>query len=228
MVRRTILVIDGEPRALKSTQCHLKSNGFDVLTASSGEAGLRKADAHLPDLILIDLVLPDLDGLELCKMLKRNPKTAHIPVIIVAETTSEVDRVVALELGAEDYISRPFNSRELILRIHRSLRRDQRSHAPDAESFHFGDLVIDKPAHEVKVRGKPVHLTPIEFKLLTRLAESPQKVHTRDDLLQALWGAGGESTVRTVDTHMRRLRAKLGEAAQHFLTVRGFGYRFVE
>jgi two-component system phosphate regulon response regulator PhoB len=228
MARRTILVIEDEPDALELIEFNLKANGFHVLTASTGERGIRKAESQIPDLILLDLMLPDVDGLEVCKILRRNSKTAPIPVIILTARATDIDRILGLELGADDYMVKPFSPRELILRIKRSIKT--RSPDPDleVECLRCGDFAIDKAKHEVTVRGKAVALTPIEFKLLTLLAERRERVQTRDALLQAICDATGDIESRTIDTHMRRLRAKLGPAAKHLATVRGFGYRFIE
>jgi two-component system phosphate regulon response regulator PhoB len=188
---------------------------------------LQIARTEGPDLVLLDLMLPDLDGLEVCKRLRRDPITERIPVIMVSARGSEMDRVLGFELGADDYIIKPFSPRELVLRVRRSLERQQ---PPPVEGdlLSFGELTIDVPGHRVLVRGKGVDITATEFRLLTVLARRRGRVQTRDHLLQEVWthGERDEVDVRTVDTHVRRLREKLGAAADLVETVRGVGYRF--
>jgi two-component system phosphate regulon response regulator PhoB len=227
-MRPTILVIEDEPEALELVDFNLRAKGYKVITADSAEKGLQKANSYLPDLIVLDLMLPGLDGLELCKILKRNAKTAHIAIMMVTARATELDRVLGLELGAEDYLVKPFSPRELLLRIERLLHRGALAASEAAEYFNFGDLSIDITKHQVIVQGKTVTLTPTEFKLLTLLARRPEKVHSRDKLLEEIWEYDGDIESRTVDTHMRRLRSKLGRAAKHLTTVRSFGYLFKE
>ena len=225
-MQATILVIEDEPDALELLQFNLKGRGYKVISAESGEKGLQKANAHLPDLVVLDLMLPGLDGLELCKILKRNAKTAHVPIIMVTAKATELDRVLGLELGADDYLVKPFSPRELLLRIERLLKRGSPAATEAAECFNFGDLMIDIAKHEITVNGRTVQLTPTEFKLLTLLARRPERVHSRDKLLQEVWEYSQDIESRTIDTHMRRLRSKLGRAAKHLTTVRNFGYLF--
>lgn len=217
-------MIEDEPDTLGLLQFNLKARGYKVLGADTGEKGLQKAGSYLPDLIVLDLMLPGVDGLELCKILKRNSKTAQIPVIMVTAKGTELDRVLGLELGAEDYLVKPFSPRELLLRIDRLFKKGP---SETAECLNFGDLFIDITKHEVSVRGKAVDLTATEFRLLTLLALRPEKVQSRDKLLEEVWEYQDDVETRTIDTHMRRLRSKLGAAARHLSTVRGFGYRFV-
>jgi DNA-binding response OmpR family regulator len=226
MVRQTILVIEDEPDALELIQFNLKAHGYRVTGADTGEKGLQKATLTPPNLIVLDLMLPGLDGLELCKILKRNSKTAQIPIIMVTAKATELDRVLGLELGADDYLVKPFSPRELMLRIDRLLKAAHRPSSESAECINAGDLAIDIPKHEVTVCGKTVTLTKTEFKLLTLLAKHPERVLSRDRLLEDVWEYNENVDSRTVDTHIRRLRSKLGRAARHLATVRGFGYRF--
>jgi two-component system phosphate regulon response regulator PhoB len=227
MVRTSILVIDDEPGALELIRFNLSVSGFRVMTANTAARGINKARSLLPNLIVLDLMLPDLDGFELCKVLRGDSRTAHIPIVIVSARTGEVDRVLGLELGAADYIIKPFSPRELLLRVRRVLEKSSQESDTKAQCFRLGDLFVDKASHEVRVRGKPVTLTPTEFKLLTLFLERRDRVQSRDQLLRDVADVDADIHSRTIDTHMRRLRAKLGSAARHLATVRGFGYRFV-
>jgi DNA-binding response OmpR family regulator len=173
------------------------------------------------------LMLPELDGLEVCRILRRDPATAAIPILMLTAKAAEMDRVVGLELGAEDYVTKPFSPRELVLRIKKILERGPRA-AGKREQFVFGDLIMDIPKHLVSWRGKRIDLTATEFRLLILLAERAGRVQSRDQLLRDVWEYDNLIDTRTVDTHMRRLREKLGPAAKHLNTVRGVGYRFVE
>ena len=222
-----ILVVDDEPDALELISYNLKAAGFDVVTADDGEEALKKARANIPALILLDVMLPEVDGLEVCKTLRRDPATSAIPIIMLTAKAAEIDRVLGLELGADDYVTKPFSPRELVLRVKALLRRRLPSE-PEVENLDFADLKIDIPRHEVLVKGKAVDLTATEFKLLTVLAERRGRVQSRDALLRDVWEYDNFIDTRTVDTHMRRLRDKLGAAAGHLDTVRGVGYRFVD
>ena len=222
-----ILVIDDEPDAVELIAFNLQGAGFQVVTAADGAEALRKARSTAPDLILLDLMLPEIDGLEVCKLLRRDPATAGIPIVMLTAKASEVDRILGLELGAEDYITKPFSPRELVLRVRKILERGQKP-ATKRERIVHGELVMDIPRHLVSFRGKRLDLTPTEFRLLLLLAERTGRVQSRDQLLSDVWKYDNAIDTRTVDTHMRRLREKLGPAAKHLDTVRGVGYRFVE
>ena len=226
-MKTRILIVDDEPDAIELMAFNLKTAGYEVVTASDGEEAVRKARALLPALILLDLMLPEVDGLEVCKILRRDPRTSAIPIVMVTAKAAEIDRVLGLELGADDYITKPFSPRELVLRVKRLLRTGQGT-AEKLEHIELKDLVIDVPRHQVIVKGKPVDLTATEFKLLTTLAQRRGRVQSRDKLLQDVWEYDSLIDTRTVDTHMRRLREKLGPASRHLDTVRGVGYRFVE
>ncbi|HWH68414.1 MAG TPA: response regulator [Candidatus Sulfotelmatobacter sp.] len=222
-----ILVVDDEPEAVELVGFNLHQAGFDVLTAGDGTAALKQARAILPSLIVLDLMLPGVDGLEVCKMLRRDPATASIPIIMLTAKAAEMDRVLGLELGADDYVTKPFSPRELVLRIKKLLQRG-RAMEEAAPVFSFGELLIDSPRHLVSWRGQPIELTATEFKLLTVLAQRRGRVQSREQLLRDVWEYNSLIDTRTVDTHMRRLRDKLGPAAKYLDTVRGVGYRFVE
>ena len=221
-----ILVVDDEPDAVEMIEVNLKANGYDVISAASGDEALAKARAALPNLILLDIMLPEVDGLEVCKILRRDPSTSAIPIIMLTAKAAEIDRVLGLELGADDYVTKPFSPRELILRVKRLLR----SGAPPEEKSDrlvWKELSIDLPRHEVTIRGKAVDLTATEFKLLSLLIQRRGRVQSREQLLHDVWEYDSLIDTRTVDTHMRRLRDKLGSAAKYLDTVRGVGYRFV-
>ena len=221
-----ILVVDDEPDAVELVAFNLKHAGFDVLTAADGAEALKKARTDLPDLVVLDLMLPEVDGLEVCKLLRRDATTAGIPILMLTAKAAEIDRVLGLELGADDYVTKPFSPRELMLRIKGLLRRRDAAEVK-AERMQCGELVIDVPAHRVTVHGRPIELTATEFKLLALLAQRRGRVQSRDQLLKDVWEYDNVIDTRTVDTHMRRLREKLGKAAKHLDTVRGVGYRFV-
>jgi two-component system phosphate regulon response regulator PhoB len=226
-VKSIILVVDDEPEAVELVEFNLKQAGFGVTTAADGAEALKKAKAALPALVVLDLMLPEIDGLEVCKLLRRDPATAGIPIIMLTAKATEIDRVLGLELGADDYITKPFSPRELVLRIRKILQRRETTDEKQ-ETVRFGDLKIDVPKHLATWRGKSFDLTATEFKLLTVLAQRVGRVQSRDALLRDVWEYDSLIDTRTVDTHMRRLREKLGPAAKHLDTVRGVGYRFVE
>jgi two-component system phosphate regulon response regulator PhoB len=226
-VKSKILVVDDEPEAVELVEFNLKQAGFVVITAADGAEALNKARATSPNLIVLDLMLPEISGLEVCKMLRRDPATAGVPIVMLTAKAAEIDRVLGLELGADDYITKPFSPRELVLRIQKLLLRGQ-AVTESQETLRFGDLLIDGPRHIVSWRGKSVELTATEFKLLTVLAQRRGRVQSREQLLRDVWEYNNLVDTRTVDTHMRRLREKLGLAAKFLDTVRGVGYRFVE
>jgi DNA-binding response OmpR family regulator len=226
-VREKILVVDDEPEAVELLEFNLQQAGYKVITAEDGTEALQKARTNLPELIVLDLMLPEISGLEVCRMLRRDPATAQIPIIMLTAKAAEIDRILGLELGADDYVTKPFSPRELVLRAKKLLQRGKSENA-EQETLKFGDLLIDLPRYLVSWRGKSVELTATEFKLLTVLAQRRGRVQSRDQLLRDVWDYNSLVDTRTVDTHMRRLREKLGPAARYLDTVRGVGYRFVE
>lgn len=226
-VKPKILVVDDEPDALELIEFNLKGAGFEVVTAADGEEALRLTRNHAPDLLLLDLMLPEVEGLEVCKILRRDAATSGIPIIMVTAKAGEVDRVLGLELGADDYVTKPFSPRELVLRVKNLLRRRTASDEK-AERVQVHELLIDLPRHLVTVQGRAVELTATEFKLLSVLAQRRGRVQSREQLLRDVWNYDNVIDTRTVDTHMRRLREKLGRASRFLDTVRGVGYRFVE
>jgi len=226
-MQHKILVVDDETDVIDMLVVNLRGAGFQVSTAEDGAAALAKARNDSPSLIILDLMLPGMSGLEICKVLKGDAATRHIPVIMLTAKGEEVDKVVGLELGADDYVTKPFSPRELILRINRSLRRGK-DKLPTLEKLTVGELVLDHARHEVLVKGETVDLTATEFRLLALLMERRGRVHGRDRLLNDVWGYESAIDTRTVDTHVRRLREKLGPLANYIETVRGVGYRISE
>ena len=226
-MKTKILVVDDEPDAVELIRFNLHAAGYDVVTADDGPEALRKARTAAPALIILDLMLPEVDGLEVCKLLRREPATKALPIIMVTAKAAEIDRVLGLELGADDYVTKPFSPRELVLRVKALLRRGQ-GEGETPEQIRIGSLLVDIPKHQVTVQNKAIELTATEFKLLTVLARRRGRVQSREQLLQDVWEYDTLIDTRTVDTHMRRLREKLGPAAKHLVTVRGVGYRFVE
>jgi two-component system phosphate regulon response regulator PhoB len=222
-----VLGVEDEPDIRQMLVRQLRDSGFEAMGVGTAKEALESVKAEGPDLILLDLMLPDMDGLEVCKRLRRDPVTERIPIIMVTARASEMDRILGFELGADDYLTKPFSPRELVLRIRRSM--DRQVPAPtNGDLLVFGELTVDVPGHRVLVRGKGVDITATEFRLLTVLARRRGRVQTREHLLQEVWthGERDEIDVRTVDTHVRRLREKLGSAADLVETVRGVGYRF--
>ncbi|MDX1952193.1 MAG: response regulator transcription factor [Verrucomicrobiota bacterium] len=222
-----ILVVDDEPDAVELVEFNLRAAGYDVLTASDGAEAIKKAKSFIPDLVILDVMLPEVDGLDVCKLLRRDASTAGIPILMLTAKAAELDRILGLELGANDYVTKPFSPRELVLRIKNLLGRRTTSDEPK-DKFQIGELFIDIPRHLVTVNRKAVELTATEFKLLTILTQRRGRVQSREQLLQDVWEYDAIIDTRTVDTHMRRLREKLGKAARYLDTVRGVGYRFVE
>jgi DNA-binding response OmpR family regulator len=220
-----ILVVDDEPDALEVLGFKLKESGFTPVFAADGARAINAARTERPALIVLDLMLPEIDGLEVCKILRRDPATEAIPILMLTARTGEMDRVVGLELGADDYVTKPFSPREVVVRIKKLLARAGGPAGP-AMPLRYGELEIDAPKHEVKISGEVVALTATEFRLLEILARQRGRVLTRDQLLRDVWGYDTPIDSRTVDTHMRRLREKLGGTARFLETVRGVGYRF--
>lgn len=222
---KRILIVEDDEDILNLLNWHLKAADFQVLTAKNGRDGLTIAGDEHPDLILLDLMLPGLDGLSICKSLKKRDDTASIPIVMLTARGEEADRIVGLELGADDYVIKPFSPRELVLRIQAVLRRS-RSSETASSMLVCGELSIDTEGHRVWAEGRELALTATEFKLLLILAEHRGRVLNRDTLLDRVWGYQFDGYARTVDTHIRRLRQKLGGCADWVETIRGVGYRF--
>lgn len=224
-----ILIIEDDRDISELVEYNLKQEKFSTKVCTSGSVGLSEARRMMPDLIILDLMLPDMGGLDVCKSLKLDTKTRPIPVLMLTAKSEEIDRIIGFEVGAEDYLTKPFSPRELILRIKAILRRTKEvSGSKDKDPFSFGLLQVDPEKFEVKVGKHEVHLTALEFKLLQYLFLNKGRVATRDMLLDRVWGYEAALTTRTVDTHIKRLREKLEAAGNYIETIRGVGYRFKE
>lgn len=221
---KRILIIEDEKELAELLSFNLEKEGYRACIARDGASGLESAKELSPDLILLDVMLPRMNGFEVCRLLKENTYTAHIPVLILTARGEEVDRVVGFEVGADDYVRKPFSIREVLLRIRAVLRRE-RAGEPKQELVTVGDVTIDIERHLVFVRGRTVSFTATEYKLLLVLAERAGRVQSREQLLKDVWGFSHTGDTRTVDTHITRLRTKLGDAGDRILTIRGFGYK---
>ena len=222
-----ILLVDDEPDLLELVRVNLHQAGYEIETAEAGREALACIRRRRPDLVILDLMLPDLSGTEICRQVRADPELADLPIIMLTAKADELDRVVGLELGADDYVTKPFSPRELTLRVRAVLRRRSPVEAP-ARALTHGALAIDPARHRCRVDGEDVVLTAKEFELLRNLMERPGRVMTRDSLLESVWGSDVVVTTRTIDTHMKRLREKLGSAGELIETIRGVGYRFAE
>lgn len=223
-----VLIVEDEPDIRKTIDYNLSKESFKVVQAESIAEGEKALAANKIDVIILDLMLPDGSGLTLCRDIKSNATTKHIPVIILTAKTEEVDRVVGFELGADDYVTKPFSVRELILRVKAILKRsvDSPQQENDISDMEVGDLRLNLDAHQAFVRDEEIALTALEFRLLKHLLDRRGRVQTRDQLLEEVWGYSSDVTTRTVDTHIKRLREKLLGAGDCIQTIRGVGYRF--
>jgi two-component system phosphate regulon response regulator PhoB len=222
-----ILVIEDEDDIRQVLDYNFRQAGYEVLLTARGYDGLRSAREAAPDLVLLDLMLPDLSGTEICRAIKNDAATRHIPVVMLTARGHELDRVVGFEVGADDYVTKPFSVRELTLRVRAVLRRRQKQE-PVTRPLEFGCLRIDREAHRVWVASEIVELTSLEFRLLLTLFDRKNRVQSRSTLLDNVWGLQTKISTRTVDAHVKRLREKLGEARDYIETVRGVGYRFAD
>ena len=222
-----VLIIEDEPDIRKTIDYNLTKESFTVVQAGSIEEGEKALASNQIDVIILDLMLPDGSGLTLCRDIKSDDKTKHIPIIILTAKTEEVDRVVGFELGADDYVTKPFSVRELILRVKAILKRGPTSNNnSEDDEYSFGELTLNFEAHQAYISGNEISLTALEFRLLKHLIDRKGRVQTRDQLLEDVWGYSSDVTTRTVDTHIKRLREKLGSVGNHIQTIRGVGYRF--
>ncbi len=225
-MKELILIVDDEEDLVSILEYNLNREGYDTRSAYTGTQALAAAaKTPRPDLILLDLMLPDVSGTDVCRQIRADKSTADIPVIMLTAKGEEIDRVVGFEIGADDYVVKPFSVRELMLRIAAILRRKTPENAT-ADAVTFGCLSLNIPGHRVTVNGDEVALTALEFKLLATFLERKGRVQTRDVLLTDVWDVSADVTTRTVDTHIKRLREKLGPAGQYLETIRGVGYRF--
>ena len=222
-----ILVVDDEPDILELTRYTLSSEGFQVTTAATGNEALSRIARDKPDLVVLDLMLPDQSGVEICKKLRANPTFEQLPIIMLTARSEEVDRVVGFEIGADDYVTKPFSPRELALRIRSVLRRSSNPRPRDL-LLQRDELTLDREAHRCTVAEQEIELTAKEFDLLATLMMRPGQVRTREQLIEAVWGSDFSVSSRTIDTHLKRLREKIGPYAELIQTVRGVGYRFSE
>ena len=227
MASTRILIIDDEQDVIDLLSLHLRKAGFALSSATDGATGLRLAREESPALIILDLMLPKMPGLEICKILKTDAATRNVPVLMLTAKAEEIDRIVGLEFGADDYVTKPFSPRELVLLVNAILRRGK-GEAAEEKRLTIGSITLDPSRHRVDVGGRSVRLTSVEFKLLSMLMRRQGRVQERDRLLNEVWGYESVIDTRTVDTHVRRLRKKLGKAASSIETVRGFGYRIRE
>ncbi|MCM8796042.1 MAG: response regulator transcription factor [Candidatus Omnitrophica bacterium] len=224
---KRILIVEDDKNISKLVKYNLEKQGFDCFTTSSAKEALEVLNRYPIDLIILDIMLPGMDGFEACRSIKQDNRLKHIPIIMLTAKGEEVDRIVGLELGADDYIVKPFSLRELVLRLKAILRR-AKTEEPKKDILSAGIITVDIPRHKVKVLQKEIDLTPMEFKLLVTLMERRGRVQTRERLLSDVWDMHAEVYTRTVDTHIKRLREKLGKAGKMIETVTGLGYRFKE
>ena len=222
----TVLVVDDEKDLVDLVRYHLEKEGLNCLEARDGETALQLARERTPDLIVLDLMLPGVDGLEVCRKLRKDPKTASVAIIMLTAKAEEVDRIVGLEMGADDYMVKPFSPRELVARVKAVLRRGLPQDLPSVQQV--GTLLVDEGKHQVSIAGKTVDLTVKEFDLLCRLMKANGRVLNREQIMETVWGYANAVDIesRTVDVHIRRLREKLGEEQKRVVTVKGVGYRF--
>lgn len=225
---KKILVVDDEPDVTDLLAYTLKAKGFSVETINNPNASIGLARTFVPDLVILDVMMPELNGIQICRMLRADPKLKRVPVIFLTAKAEENDRIQGLESGADDYICKPFSTKELVLRVQSILRRASDGGTEPAKHLQIGTIVLDIDRHEITVGGKPVELTATEFKLLHLLMERRGRVQTREHLLINVWNYETEIETRTVDTHVRRLREKLGDEAAWIETIRGVGYRMAE
>lgn len=229
-VMAKILVVDDEPDALELVSFNLKAAGHEVVTAQDGQEALKKARQTVPDLILLDVMLPEVDGMEVCKLLRRDGATSSIPIIMLTAKAGEIDRVLGLELGADDYVTKPFEPAVLAARLRAALRRAGTAEEERQGTVEVGALVIDRDGHEVSRDGEPLQLTPTEYRLLVEFVDNDGVALDRATLLDRVWGYGWAGDTRLVDVHVQRLRAKIEvdpSAPELVQTVRGVGYKLV-
>ncbi len=224
----TVLLCDDERDLLSVLDFNLRAAGFETVLATRGEEALLAIKRRLPDLVLLDLMLPDVPGTEVCRRIKSDPRTRHVPVVMLTAKGEEVDRVVGFELGADDYVTKPFSVRELVLRLKAVLRRAGGGKILERPREQVGPIKVDVDAHRVFVDGLEITLTPLEFRLLATFMARLGRVQSREQLLEDVWEMSPEVETRTVDTHVKRLREKLGSGRDLLETVRGIGYRLVD
>ena len=220
-----IYIVEDEPDIRETLKYNFSSEGFKVFTAPDGEEALSNIKKVLPEVLILDLMLPGVSGLDVCKSIRADDDIKDMSIIMLTAKGEEIDRVIGFELGADDYVTKPFSVRELILRV-KVLLKKQRESLVENKLVTFGPIRIDLDAHELKINDKEIVLTALEFKLLQHLVKRKGRVQTREQLLGDVWGYSAEVTTRTVDTHIKRLREKLGNTSDYIQTIRGVGYRF--
>jgi len=226
MAKEKILIIEDEKNIVELIKFNLEQEGFRTFQAMRGDTAIEQIRKQIPDLIVLDLMLPEIDGIEICKIVKQNPKTANVPIIILSAKSEETDKIIGLELGADDYVTKPFSPKELVARVKAVLRRGKEQ--SKERRLEAGMLQIDVDRHRVTLKGKPVELTSKEYDLLKVLMESDGRVLTRDFLLENVWGYDQSINIetRTVDMHIGQLRKKLKQEASRIATIKNVGYRF--
>ena len=220
-----IYIVEDEPDIRETLKYNFSNEGFEVFTAPDGEEALSNIKKVLPDVLILDLMLPGISGLDVCKSIRADDDIRDMSIIMLTAKGEEIDRIIGFELGADDYVTKPFSVRELILRV-KVLLKKQRESLVENKLVTFGPIRIDLDAHELKINDKEIVLTALEFKLLQHLVKRKGRVQTREQLLGDVWGYSAEVTTRTVDTHIKRLREKLGNTSDYIQTIRGVGYRF--
>jgi len=225
---KKILVVDDEPDVTDLVAYHLRANGCQVQTATNASSSIGLARSMLPDLVILDIMMPELNGTQICRILRADPKLKNVPIIFLTARAEESDRIAGFEVGCDDYVCKPFSIKELVLRVQSILRRAVDESPDQTHRLQVGQIVIDVDRHEATVHGRPIELTATEFKLLRLLMERRGRVQTREHLLINVWNYETEIETRTVDTHIRRLREKLGGEADRIETIRGVGYRMSE
>lgn len=227
MINEKILIVEDDKHISKLVKFNLEKANYECTVAATGEKALEALDDQPVDLIILDIMLPGIDGFGICRAIKEKEKLKNIPIIMLTAKGEEVDRIVGLELGADDYIVKPFSPRELVLRVKAILKRGKIEEIKK-DILMAGDITVDIPKHKVTVKEKPVELTQMEFKLLVTLMERRSRVQTRERLLSDVWDMGTGVDTRTIDTHVKRLREKLGKSGNLIETIRGLGYKFKE
>ena len=220
-----ILIVDDEPDIRDTLSYNFEKEGFEVLSSPNGKSALKLLESNEPNIVILDLMLPDMSGLDICRQIKNDKKLSDTSIIMLTAKSEEVDRIVGFELGADDYVTKPFSIRELILRVKVLIKKHTTTEHKDT-SISLGSIYMNLDAHVVKINKKDIILTALEFKLLKHLLQRKGRVQTRDQLLGDVWGYSSEVTTRTVDTHIKRLREKLGVVADYIQTIRGVGYKF--
>jgi DNA-binding response OmpR family regulator len=223
-----ILVVEDEPDTAELLEFHLENAGYKVTIAEDGYEALKKIHKLRPDLLILDLMIPEIDGFEVCRLIRKDPANESLPVMMCTAKSDETSKIQGLDFGADDYVTKPFSPREVVLRVKNLLKRSDSVNRTDIERLSIGKITIDKNSYEVSVEGELLELTATEYKLLILLIERKGRIQSRDILLRDVWGYESNIDTRTVDTHVRRLRTKLNGASDNIVTVRGFGYKFLQ